>query len=120
VTHHHPPVDGQLASNAPAELGTRLGRWSVGRAPAYRELADAVGVAIATGALQGRLPSERELAAAASVSRTTAVATYTLLAERGLVERRRGSGTFVAGARRRATHTCEDPIACVRAFFAEA
>ena len=45
-----------------------------------------------------RLPSERTLAAALIVSRGTAVAAYDLLVADGLVERRRGSGTYVLGA----------------------
>ena len=111
-------VDSQLASDPARELVSRLGPWATGHAPAYRELADAIAAAVGSGALRGRLPSERELAAATHVSRSTAVATYGLLTERGIVDRRRGSGTFVVpGAR--ASHVCDDPVGCVRAFFGE-
>jgi DNA-binding transcriptional MocR family regulator len=44
-----------------------------------------------------RLPAERVLATRLAVSRGTAVAAYDLLVADGLVERRRGSGTFVSG-----------------------
>src|SRR5581483_3488199 len=44
-----------------------------------------------------RLPPERSLAGALAISRGTAVAAYDALVADGLVERRRGSGTFVVG-----------------------
>src|SRR4051812_22667220 len=75
-----------------------IGPWSQGRGPLFRRLARAVGNAIERGALveDARLPSERALADALAVGRGTAVAAYDALVEDGLVERRRGSGTFVA------------------------
>src|SRR6266566_6721286 len=88
----------QLALTADA-LIARLRGWATkGEGPAYARLADAIGRAIEHGeALPGtRLPPERELAWAASVGRKTAVGAYRLLGERGLVERRQGSGTRVA------------------------
>jgi DNA-binding transcriptional MocR family regulator len=77
-----------------------LGDWAVGPGPLLRQLARAVAGAIESGALaEGvRLPSERALASALFVSRGTAIAAYDLLVADGLVERRPGSGTYVAGA----------------------
>lgn len=46
-----------------------------------------------------RLPSERDLATSFKVSRMTLRQAITLLAEEGVVERRIGSGTFVASTR---------------------
>jgi DNA-binding transcriptional MocR family regulator len=79
-------------------VGT-LGDWAVGPGPLFRQLARSVAAAIESGALaEGvRLPSERGLSAALFVSRGTAIAAYDLLVADGLVERRPGSGTYVAG-----------------------
>src|ERR1700691_3096042 len=76
-----------------------LGDWALGPGPLLRQLARAVAGAVESGVLaEGqRLPSERALASALFVSRGTTVAAYHLLVADGLVERRRGSGTFVAG-----------------------
>lgn len=65
--------------------------------PKYVALADAIGARIHDGEAAGglRLPSERELAGRLGVSRGTVVSAYALLEERELVERRRGSGTWV-------------------------
>ncbi|HXQ62972.1 MAG TPA: PLP-dependent aminotransferase family protein [Acidimicrobiales bacterium] len=80
-------------------VGT-LGEWAAGPGPLFRQLSRAVAGAIESGALaEGlRLPSERVLASALFVSRGTTVAAYDLLVTDGLVERRHGSGTYVAGA----------------------
>jgi len=80
-------------------VGT-LGDWAVGAGPLFRQLSRAVAGAIEGGALaEGvRLPSERALSSALFVSRGTAVAAYDLLVADGLVERRPGSGTYVAGS----------------------
>jgi len=77
-----------------------LGDWAVGAGPLFRQLARALAGAIERGVLgRGtRLPPERTLAAALVISRGTAVAAYDLLVADGLVERRRGSGTYVIGA----------------------
>jgi DNA-binding transcriptional MocR family regulator len=69
--------------------------WEARRGPRYLALADAIADAVhqeelADGTL---LPPERVLAQLASLSRGTVVAAYAELSERGLVERRRGSGT---------------------------
>jgi len=80
-------------------LVNTIGDWAVGPAPLFRQLSRAVAGAIENGALpEGlRLPSERALSTALFVSRGTAVAAYDLLVADGLVERRPGSGTYVAG-----------------------
>ena len=77
-----------------------IGAWATGPGPLYRQLARAIAHGIDRGALAvgWRLPSERTLAAALAVSRGTAVAAYDVLVDDGAIERRRGSGTFVAGA----------------------
>ena len=77
-----------------------LGDWAVGAGPLFRLLARALAGAIERGTLgRGtRLPPERTLASALVISRGTAVAAYDLLVAEGLVERRRGSGTYVLGA----------------------
>lgn len=69
--------------------------WEERRGPRYLALADAIADAahqeeLTDGTL---LPPERVLAQLASLSRGTVVAAYAELAGRGLVTRRRGSGT---------------------------
>lgn len=80
-------------------LADEVGDWSAGAGPLHRRLATAVARSIERGAVAhgARLPSERALAAALSVSRGTAVAAYDRLVGDGLLERRRGSGTFAVG-----------------------
>ncbi|HMG45703.1 MAG TPA: PLP-dependent aminotransferase family protein [Acidimicrobiales bacterium] len=70
-----------------------------GRGPLYRRLARSVAAAVDRGALPRgtRLPAERQLAGALGVSRGTVVTAYDALVADGVVERRRGSGTFVLG-----------------------
>jgi GntR family transcriptional regulator len=67
------------------------------RLPLYVQVEDALSARIASGALPigGRLPSEDELIQEFNVSRTTIRATIQSLVRRGLVEIRRGKGTFV-------------------------
>lgn len=97
-------------------MAGRLGHWSNGRGPLYRQLADALGELIATGELHhdDRLPPERAFAIALAVSRGTVVAAYELLRERGTVERRQGSGTRViaqaAAAARYYAAATTDPL----------
>ncbi len=81
-------------------LAARLGRWAQGDGTLAERLARAVAALIENGELRpgDRLPAERALAQAISVSRGTVVAAYGLLSEDGLVERRQGSGTSVAGS----------------------
>jgi GntR family transcriptional regulator len=68
------------------------------RLPLYVQVEDALTERIASGALQpgGQLPSEESLIAEFKVSRTTIRATIQNLVRQGLVEIRRGKGTFVA------------------------
>lgn len=78
-----------------AELDTLVAT----RGPRFRRLARSVAAAVDRGALARgtRLPAERRLAAALGVSRGTVVAAYDDLVADGVVERRRGSGTYVLG-----------------------
>lgn len=66
--------------------------------PRYRQLADELRADIAAGRLKpgAQLATEMELCALHSVSRHTAREALRLLAEDGLIERRRGAGTVVA------------------------
>jgi GntR family transcriptional regulator len=68
--------------------------------PLYRQVADGLKTLIESGALapDEQLPSERELAEVSGASRVTIRMALSLLAERKLVSRRRGSGTYVAQA----------------------
>ncbi|MFY9553040.1 MAG: PLP-dependent aminotransferase family protein [Thermoanaerobaculia bacterium] len=68
--------------------------------PLAEQVRDAIEREISDGLLpeHSRLPTTRELAAALGVNRGTVQAAYRLLAERGLVEGRVGSGTVVLAA----------------------
>ncbi|WP_435747794.1 PLP-dependent aminotransferase family protein [Microbacterium sp. PMB16] len=81
-------------------LAARLGRWTHGDGTLAGRLARGIAGLVETGELRpgDRLPAERALATAGSVSRGTVVAAYADLAESGLVERRQGSGTRIAGS----------------------
>lgn len=89
-----------LTNLAHMEVVDELGDWAVGAGPLFRQLARALASAIERGVLARgtRLPPERTLATTLVISRGTAVAAYDLLVADGLVERRRGSGTYVVGA----------------------
>lgn len=82
----------------PERLAALIGLWSDGPGPLYAQLATAVERLVDTGVLRSGelLPPERGLATCLQVARGTVVNAYGLLAERGLVERTRGSGTRVA------------------------
>ncbi|MBF0805224.1 MULTISPECIES: GntR family transcriptional regulator [unclassified Streptococcus] len=69
--------------------------------PAYLEIHDDIKTAIDQGKWEigQRLPSERDLAEHYQVSRMTLRQAITLLVEEGVLERRIGSGTFVASTR---------------------
>lgn len=87
---------GQVSAD---RLSARLGRWTRADGTLAANLAHGLAALISGGELRAgdRLPAERALASAASVSRGTVVAAYADLADRGIVERRQGSGTRVAG-----------------------
>jgi GntR family transcriptional regulator len=65
--------------------------------PLYQQLAELLGRRIASGdyAPGSRIPSEPELAAAFAIGRPTVRQATEALVRRGLLERRRGTGTFV-------------------------
>lgn len=69
--------------------------------PPYLRLAETLTIEIGTGRLRkgDKLPSERSLAKAQGVSVTTLRKSLKLLVDRGLIERRHGSGNYVTGAR---------------------
>lgn len=69
--------------------------------PVYRQVADELEREIATGILRAgeALPALRVLAADLRINPNTVQQAYKLLAVRGLVEVRRGQGTYVRAAR---------------------
>ena len=80
------------------------GSWRIDRAagaPAYAQIEERLIGLIASGRLGvgDRLPAERDLADWVGVSRMTARAALRSLAQRGVVERGVGRGTFVARAK---------------------
>ena len=83
----------------PDFIAGRLGVWSSGTGPLYRQLAAALGDLARSGELRhgDLLPPERSLAKVLAVSRGTVVAAYELLRETGNIERRQGSGTRIVG-----------------------
>jgi GntR family transcriptional regulator len=71
--------------------------------PLYQQLAEQLSRDISSGSFApgARLPSEPELARRHRIGRPTVRQATELLVQRGLIERRRGSGTFVRSAPRR-------------------
>jgi GntR family transcriptional regulator len=69
--------------------------------PLYRQLADELGAGIRAGeyAVGGQIPSEHELARRYRLGRPTVRQATDFLVRRGLLVRRRGSGTFVTAPR---------------------
>lgn len=69
--------------------------------PIYRQIVDQVKVAIATAALKRsqQLPSVRTLSASLVINPTTVQRAYLELERAGVIETRRGQGTFVLGDR---------------------
>ena len=72
------------------------GRRAV-RQPCHESVAEELRIAMATGRLQPgrRLPSQRRLAEEFEVSRTTIVMAFAVLLGEGLIEVRRGAGSWV-------------------------
>ena len=70
--------------------------------PLYRQLADRLADMIRDGAYLsgGRIPSEHQLAAQYGIGRPTARQAVDVLVRKGLLQRRRGAGTFVCEPRR--------------------
>lgn len=71
--------------------------FRTGRGPRYEQLYRHIAAAIGAGDLspETQLPPERELAEIASVSRVTVRKAVSQLVEDGVLEQRRGAGTFV-------------------------
>lgn len=92
-----PPPAPPAASISPVTLTRVVAGWETGRGPRYRRLAGAVVAAVDRGDIPPatRLPAERRAADALGLSRGTVVAAYDLLRDDGVVERQRGSGTWV-------------------------
>ncbi len=76
-----------------------FGGWRQRPGPRYARLAAALLAAIDQGTLRAgtRVPAERTLAAVTGTSRGTVVACFGQLVEAGVLTRRQGAGTFVAG-----------------------
>jgi DNA-binding transcriptional MocR family regulator len=89
-----------LGLRLPAEVRDALDGWRQGTGALPQRLAAALAAAAQRqDLLPGtRLPPERLLAAELGVARTTVSAAYELLEAKGLVQRRQGRGTHVAGA----------------------
>ena len=86
-----------MADAAPNDL-FHPDRWyRLSRGPRYVQLYRHLAAAISSGALEpdSQLPPERELAELAAVSRVTVRQAVAQLVTEGLLEQRRGSGTFV-------------------------
>jgi DNA-binding GntR family transcriptional regulator len=104
-----------LSDETATTVAGAIARWEASDAPLYVALADALASALRSSTIPTHLPSERALARALHVSRGTVADAYDVLRSRGVVERQRGSGSVAV---RRAHEICDDPLACVRAFFA--
>ena len=76
-------------------LARLLGAWR-SSGPAYAALARALRLLVLDGRLplQTRVPAERELATVLEVSRTTVAAAYETLREAGILNSRRGAGSW--------------------------
>lgn len=93
-----PPITPERVT--PSTVLHVLGDWHHASGALYLSLARKIEEALERGDLPpgALLPSERVLAARLAVSRGTVVAAYDELRARGIVERRRGSGTRLVGA----------------------
>ena len=86
----------------------RPSAWlTAGQGPRYEQLYRHVLAAIMAGEIppQSQLPPERDLAEIAEVSRVTVRKAVAQLVEDGVVEQRRGAGTFVAPPRPKMEHS---------------
>lgn len=86
----------------------RLAAWfRVGRGPRYEQLYRHIAAAIDIGDLPPatQIPPERELAEIAEVSRVTVRKAVARLVEDGVLEQRRGAGTFVRAPRAKLEHS---------------
>lgn len=96
------PADGAGPAIAPEDCGALIADgWRIDRAsavPAYAQIEERLGDLIESGrlAVGDRLPAERDLATCLGVSRMTARTALGSLAQRGLLDRDVGRGTFVA------------------------
>lgn len=86
-----------MQSPLPDRAFAAAGWFRPGHGPRYEQLSRQIAAAIAGGHLPpgSQLPPERDLAEMAQVSRVTVRKAVALLADEGLVEQRRGAGTFV-------------------------
>ncbi|ROO25331.1 GntR family transcriptional regulator [Salinisphaera orenii MK-B5] len=84
-------------------MGNDLSRWAAALAdsdrPTYHAIADAIADDIQAGRLraQQKLPPLRALATALGINFSTAARSYAEAAERGLIDGRPGSGSYVRG-----------------------
>jgi GntR family transcriptional regulator len=71
---------------------------SADRTPVYAQLERAIGSAIASGrlAVGDQLPTVRQLAVELRINANTVAKVYTFLERAGVLETRRGVGTFIA------------------------
>lgn len=81
--------------------------FRTGRGPRYEQLYRHISTAIAAGeiAVETQLPPERELAELAQVSRVTVRKAVAQLVDDGVLEQRRGAGTFVRLPRAKMDHS---------------
>ena len=88
----------QIYDRRSTPLASILGNWTVGGGPLHRRLAESIKLAIEQGDLpRGRiLPPEREVARQLSVSRNTVSSAWLTLKTDGLIDSRKGSGTWIA------------------------
>ena len=86
----------------------QMSAWfRVGRGPRYEQLYRHIAAAIGIGALPPatQLPPERDLAEIAEVSRVTVRKAVARLVEDGVLEQRRGAGTFVRAPHAKLEHS---------------
>src|SRR5262249_30236431 len=101
------PMDGDRHMTG-RTLAKQLGSWRSegGGGVAYAELAERIKLLVLDGRLpvRTRLPAERELATALRISRPTVAASYDLLRDAGLLQSRRGSGSWTTLPRSSGLH----------------